>query len=68
MMHEVTVTINNSPTKVRAWGYLIEAETKEDAKEIALQYVKEKVNKPYNRYKKCTFEVKKEDIVERPDW
>ncbi len=68
MMYEVTVTIINSPTKVIGWGNLIEADSREQAKEIALQYAKRNADKPYSRYKKCAFEVKEEDIVARPDW
>lgn len=68
MMYEVTVTIINSPTKVIGWGNLIKADSREQAREIALQYAKRNANKPYSRYKKCAFEVKEEDIVARPDW
>lgn len=68
MMHDVLVTINNSPSKIRKWGYLIKSDSKEEAKRQALQYAKSNANKPYSRYRKCSFEVKEEDVTARPDW
>lgn len=69
MMYEVEVTIHNRPnTKVIKWGYLINAESKEQAKSQAISQAKEKANKPYSRYKKCFFTVEESDIVEKPDW
>ena len=67
-MYEIMVTIINSPSKVRKWGYLIRANTRNEAKEKALSYAREKALKPYSRYKKCTFEVKEEDVTEKPNW
>lgn len=68
MMYDILVTINNSPSKIRKWGYLVKSDSREEAKEKALQYAKDKANKPYSRYRKCTFEVKETDLVARPDW
>ena len=68
MMYDVLVSIINSPSKIRKWGYLINSDSREDAKETALQYARAKADKPYSRYKKCSFEVKEEDIVAKPDW
>lgn len=67
MIYDVLVTINNSPSKTKKWGYLVESDSGEEAKEKALQYAKDKANKPYSRYRKCTFEVKETDLVARPD-
>lgn len=68
MMYEVMVTINNSPTKVRKWGYLINADSSENAIIEALNNAKIKASKKWSRYKKCTFTVTQEDCKERPDW
>ncbi|MDE7323120.1 MAG: hypothetical protein K2N73_10425 [Lachnospiraceae bacterium] len=68
MMYDIWVTIINSPSKIRKWGYLINSDSKGEAKETALQYATAKANKPYSRYKKCSFEVKEEDIIAKPDW
>lgn len=68
MMYDIMVTVNNSPTKVRGWGYLINANSKEKAVEQALENAQTKANKPYSRYKRCTFTVKDEDIIAKPDW
>ena len=68
MMYDICVSIVNSPTKVRKLGYLIEADTKDEAKEKALSYARKKASKPYSRYKKCSFEIKEKDVIERPDW
>ena len=65
MMYEVFVTINNSPTKIRKWGYLIEADSVEEASEKAIRSARAKANKPYSRYKKCSLEVKAEDKIGR---
>lgn len=62
MIYSVLVTILNSPTKVRKWGYLIDADTRETAKEKALTKAIAKASKSYSRYKKCSFDVKSEDI------
>ncbi len=68
MIYDVLVSIINSPSKIRKWGYLINSDSREDAKEKALRYAREKADKPYSRYKKCSFVVKDEDIVAKPDW
>ena len=71
MMYDVLVSIINSPSKnpkVGQWGYLINSDSKEGTKETALKYARAKADKPYSRYKKCSFEVKEEDIVAKPDW
>ena len=68
MMYNILVTIKNSQTKVRGWGYLINSDSAEEAKEKALEYAKNKANKPYSRYEKCIFEIKDEDVIEKPDW
>lgn len=68
MMYDIMVTVNNSPTKVRGWGYLINADSKEQAVAQALENAQKKADKPYSRYKKCTFTVKEEDIIAKPDW
>ncbi len=68
MTYDILVTSNDSPSKVRKWGYLIKSVSREDAKEKALRFAKDKADKPYSRYKKCTFGVKEEDIVARLDW
>lgn len=68
MMYDVLVSIINSPSKIQKWGYLVNSDSKEDAKEAALQFARTKADKPYSRYKKCSFEIKEEDIVAKPDW
>lgn len=68
MTYDVLVTINNSPTKVKKWGYLIKADSREEAKKQALEYARNKANTPYSRYKKCEFTVLDKDINEKPDW
>ena len=68
MMYDITVTIHNSPNKTIGWGYLIVADTKEDAVKDALGFAQAKANKPYSRFKRCTFSVKGENVRERPDW
>lgn len=68
MMYDIMVTVNNSPTKVRGWGYLIKADSKEQAVAQALANAQTKADKPHSRYKRCTFTVKDEDIIAKPDW
>lgn len=68
MMYEVMVTIHNSPNKTVGWGYLVSADTKEDAVEEALELAKAKAMKPYSRFKRCTFSVKDKNIIEKPNW
>lgn len=68
MMYNIIVTVNNSPTKVRGWGYLIDADSKEQAVAQALANAQTKADKPYSRYKRCTFIVKDEDIITKVDW
>lgn len=68
MMYEIIVTVNNSPTKVRGWGYLINADSKEKAVAQAISNARVKADKPYSRYRKCTFTVKDEDVIAKPDW
>lgn len=68
MMYEVLVTINNSPTKVRKWGYLINTDSKVNAITEALNRARIKAAQKHSRYKKCTFTVCREDCIERPDW
>lgn len=62
MMYDIIVTVNNSPTKVRGLGYLINADSREQA------VAQTKADKPYSRYKRCTFTVKDEDVIAKPDW
>lgn len=68
MMYDIIVTVNNSPTKVRGWGYLINADSKEKAVAQAISNARVKADKPYSRYRKCTFTVKDEDVIAKPDW
>lgn len=68
MMYEVIVSIENSPTSIKGWGYLIKAETEEEAVDKALEYAYKKANKPYSRYKKCSFHVRKDDVIAKPNW
>lgn len=68
MMYDIIVTVNNSPTKVRGLGYLINADSREQAVAQALENVQTKADKPYSRYKRCTFTVKDEDVIAKPDW
>ena len=68
MMYDIIVTINNSPNTVRGWGYLIKADTKEQAVAQALENAKNKAGAPYSRFKKCTFTVKDENVKEKPNW
>lgn len=68
MIYDIVVSIINSPTKVRGWGYLIKSDTKEEAKEKALFYAREKAYKPHSRYKKCSLEIKDEDVKEKTNW
>lgn len=68
MMYDIMVTVNNSPTKVRGWGYLINADSKENAVAQAISYARVKADKPYSRYRKCTFTVRDEDVIAKPDW
>ncbi|NBI72177.1 hypothetical protein D3Z50_14110 [Clostridiaceae bacterium] len=68
MIYDILVTISNSPSKIRGWGYLINCGSVEEAKKKALQYAETKANKPYSRYKKCSFEVREGDVTARPDW
>ena len=46
MTYDILVTSNDSPSKVRKWGYLIKSVSREDAKEKALAYAKPKSDKP----------------------
>lgn len=68
MMYDIIVTVNNSPTKVRGWGYLINADSREQAVAQALENAQTKADKPYSRYKRCTFTVKDEDVIAKLDW
>lgn len=68
MMYDIIVTVNNSPTKVRGLGYLINADSREQAVAQALENAQTKADKPYSRYKRCTFTVKDEDVIDKPDW
>ena len=68
MMYDIVVTIHNSPNKTTGWGYLIRANTKEEAVECALKFAQEKADKPYSRFKRCIFSVKEENIKEKPNW
>lgn len=68
MMYEVMVSINNSPNKVRGWGYLIRANTRQEAIDEALEYAKAKAMKPYSRFKRCTFSVDDKKVIEKPNW
>lgn len=68
MVYEVLVTIHNSPTKVRQWGYLIKADNEVTAGVEALNLAKIKAHKPHSRYKKCTFTIAQGDCKARPDW
>lgn len=67
MVYEVTVTIDNSPTKIKSWGYLIKSSCEVNAKIEALNRAKIEATKQHSRYKKCTFTVKSGDCVVRPD-
>lgn len=67
-MYDIIVTVNNSPTKVRGWGYLIDADSKEQAVAKALENAQKKADMPYSRYKRCTFTVKDDDVIAKPDW
>lgn len=67
-MYEVMVDIKNSPTKVKGLGYLIDADSREQARKKAMEYAKKKKDKKYSRYKKAIFSVPEENIKERPDW
>lgn len=58
MMYDIIVTVNNSPTKVRGLGYLINADSREQAVAQALENAQTKADKPYSRYKRCTFTVR----------
>ena len=68
MMYDIIVTVNNSPTKVRGLGYLINADSREQAVAQALENAQTKAYKPYSRYKRCTFTVKDEDVIAKPEW
>lgn len=68
MMYDIIVTVNNSPTKVRGLGYLINADSREQAVAQALENAQTKADKPYSRYKRCTFTVKDEDVIAKQDW
>lgn len=68
MMYDIIVTVNNSPTKVRGLGYLINADSREQAVAQALENAQTKADKPYSRYKRCTFTVNDEDVIAKPDW
>lgn len=68
MIYEIDVTINNSPTRVRKWGYIFEAESAADAIDQALNNARVKADRPHSRYRKCTFTVEPGDCRERPDW
>ena len=68
MMYDIMVTIHNSPNTVRGWGYLIRSESKEQAVAQALENAKKKANDPYSRFKRCTFTVKDDDVIEKPNW
>lgn len=68
MIYEVTVTINNSPTKVTGWGYLIKADSPVNAKLEALNRAKVKAYASHSRYKRCTFTIQDGDCIARPDW
>lgn len=68
MMYDIIVTVNNSPTKVRGLGYLINADSREQAVAQALENAQTKADKPYSRYKRCTFTVKDEDVIAKSDW
>lgn len=54
--------------KVRGLGYLINADSREQAVAQALENAQTKADKPYSRYKRCTFTVKDEDVIAKPDW
>lgn len=68
MVYEVMVTINNSPTKVKKWGYLLKADSEINAKLEALNRAKVAASAPRSRYKRCTFTVEDSDCIARPDW
>lgn len=68
MVYEVTVTINDSPTKVKKWGYLLKADSEINAKLEALNRAKVQASTPRSRYKRCTFTVENGDCIARPDW
>ena len=42
MVYDIVVTIYNSPNKTTGWGYLIRANTKEEAVECALKFAQKK--------------------------
>lgn len=65
---DILVTVENSPTRVRGWGYLIEADNAEEAKKNAMEMARKKVEKPYSRYKKCGLVIKDKDVIEKKDW
>lgn len=68
MMYDIIVTIHNSPNKTVGWGYLIDANTKEEAVEEALELAKAKASRKYSRFKRCTFSVEDNKVRERADW
>lgn len=68
MVYEVTVTINDSPTKVKKWVYLLKADSEINAKLEALNRAKVQASTPRSRYKRCTFTVEDVDCIARPDW
>jgi hypothetical protein len=68
MVYEVMVTINDSPTKVKKWGYLLKADSEINAKLEALNRAKVAASAPRSRYKRCTFTVEDGDCIARPDW
>ena len=68
MIYDILVTIKNSPNKVTGWGYLIKADTKQEAIDRAMGYAIAKVNKPYSRFKKCTLVIEDKNVIEKPDW
>lgn len=68
MMYDIIVSIHNSPTKITGWGYLIKANSPEDAVELAFDYARRKADRRYSRYKRCTFSVEPEDVRPLPNW
>lgn len=68
MIYDILVTIKNSPNKVNGWGYLIKADTRQEAIDKALEYAKAKANKPYSRFKKCTLVIEDKNVIEKPNW
>lgn len=47
---------------------MINADSREQAVAQALENAQITADKPYSRYKRCTFTVKDEDVIAKPDW